>query len=173
MLSAIVLASDARMQPAAPDAIVRTMAALVPAAIEGLVRDVTLAGLAGGELGHIADHAGCVLSESGDPAEVLREALAAARGQKLLVIRAGRAPEAGFIEEISDFLAGHVSRSHGAIMRDRPDSFVARAFPRLAPVAALVASRDILLKGGVGSLADLTRGLRPAVTLRARARRVD
>ncbi|MDB5508387.1 MAG: uncharacterized protein JWL93_856 [Hyphomicrobiales bacterium] len=173
MLSVIVLASDARMQPALPDAVVRTLSALVPAAIEGLVRDVTLAGQTGRDLGHIADHAGCVLCESDDAHSVLGFALDAARGQRLFVIRAGRAPEAGFIEEISDFLSAKGRQPRGAVMRERPETILARAFPRFAPAAGLVAPRDIMLKAGAMSLEDLVRGARPALTLRARARRVD
>ncbi|MDB5644321.1 MAG: uncharacterized protein JWN07_3638, partial [Hyphomicrobiales bacterium] len=105
MLSAIILAADARQAPVPPDALVRTLAALVPAAIEGLVRDVTLAGLAGSELADIADHAGCEFVESVDAGMIIAHALKIARGPNVFLLRAGRAPEAGFIDEIGDFLA--------------------------------------------------------------------
>ncbi|MBX9738449.1 MAG: transposase [Beijerinckiaceae bacterium] len=173
MLSAIVLASDSRTLSAQPDAVVRTLSALVPAAIEGLVRDVTLAGLMGGDLGHIADHAGCILVESADPETVLRGALEASRGQKLFVIRAGRAPDAGYIEEIADFLSAYQAATCCALMRERPQTFLARTFPALAPAAGLVAGRDMLMRSGGSSLEALVRQMRPAVTLRARARKVD
>jgi hypothetical protein len=173
MLSAIVLATDAKTPLAASDAIVRTLSALVPAAIEGLLRDVTLAGLMGGELPHIADHAGCTLIESEDARAVLREALAAARGPNVLIIRAGRAPEAGYIEEIADLLAGRGAAERGALLRDRPETFLSRTFPGLAPVAGVISTREALMKLGATSLSSLARRAGPAVTLRVRARRVD
>jgi hypothetical protein len=69
MLSAVVLATDlSRPRGASSEAVVRTLSALVPAAIEGIVRDVTLA-CAGdsAELRKIADHAGCEIVEAADP----------------------------------------------------------------------------------------------------------
>ncbi|MDB5651578.1 MAG: uncharacterized protein JWL62_3098 [Hyphomicrobiales bacterium] len=173
MLSAIVLATDALTPLTAADAVVRTLSSLVPAAIEGLVRDVTLAGLMGGELPHISDHAGCTLVESEDARSVLREAIAAARGPNIFIIRAGRAPEAGFIEEIADLLAARSAAERGALLRERPETLRARLFPGLAPSAGLVSTRDVLMQLGATSFASLARRAKPAVTLRARARRVD
>ena len=171
MLSAIVLASDATMPPARPDAVVRTLAALVPAAIEGLVRDVTLAGLSGGELAHIADHAGCALSESADPEDVLREAFALARGSRLFILRAGRALETGFVEELMDLMAAREASERGALLRDAPETFIARAFPRFAPAAGLVAPRQHLQGLKATSLVALVRGTPRAVNSGARAPR--
>ena len=48
MISALVLADDASFpQPASADAVVRTLSALIPATIEGLIRDVAVTGLDG------------------------------------------------------------------------------------------------------------------------------
>ncbi len=172
MLSALVLAADARTPQSAPDAVVRTLAALVPAAIEGLLRDVTLAGLAGSELAKIADHAGCEFLESAQGASVLSEGLKLTRGPHLLVLRAGRVPEPGFIEEIGDFLA-RSDAARGALMREAPETFLARTFPGLAPAVGLVAARQRMIDAQAQDLAGLVRALRPALTLRARGRRVD
>lgn len=173
MLSAIVLTSDEITPPAEADAVVRTLSALVPAAIEGLVRDVTLAGMIGGDLAHIADHAGCTLSESEYPRNVLRDAISAARGPQIFLIRAGHAPDAGFIEEIADFLARRQIATRGALLRERPESLLARTFPRFAPAAGLVAPRDRLLSLSATNFKELVRGAKPPLTLRSRARRVS
>lgn len=173
MLSAIVLTSDARLKPVAPDAVVRTLAALVPAAIEGLVRDVTLAGIGGGDLAEIADHAGCEFTESAEADRIIAHALTLARGPNVFVLRAGRAPEAGFIDEIGDFLARSDAGARGALMREKPETFLARLIPSLAPPVGLVASRQRMIDANRGDLASLVGAISPAVTLRARGRRVD
>lgn len=173
MLSAVVLAANSRHAPVAPEALVRTLAALVPAAIEGLVRDVTLAGMAGSDLAEIADHAGCEFTESVDHAQILAQALKLARGTNVFVLRAGRAPSAGYINEIGDFLARSDAGLRGALMRDEPESFWTRTFPGLCPVSGLIASRQRMIEAGCSDLASLARALRPQVALRARGRRVD
>ena len=173
MLSAIVLAADSRHKPASPEAMVRTLAALVPAAIEGLVRDVTLAGPAGSDLAAIADHAGCEFTECTDPGQIVAQALKLARGPVVFLLRAGRAPEAGFIDEIGDFLARSDAGQRGALMRDRPETFWTRTMPVLSPVVGLIAARQRMMEAGKGDLEGLVKALRPQVTLRARGRRVD
>ena len=165
MLSAIVLAADSRHKPASPEAMVRTLAALVPAAIEGLVRDVTLAGPAGSDLAAIA--------ECKDPGQIVAQALKLSRGPVVFLLRAGRAPEAGFIDEIGDFLARSDAGQRGALMRDRPETFWTRTMPVLSPVVGVIAARQRMMEAGKGDLASLVRALRPQVTLRARGRRVD
>jgi len=99
MLSAVVLATDlSRPLGASSEAVVRTLSALVPAAIEGIVRDVTLASAGDiAELRKIADHAGCEIAEAADPAGAIAAGLASARGDLLLILRAGYAPQSGFI----------------------------------------------------------------------------
>ena len=171
MLSALVLVRDVPgLRPVSPEAVVRTLTSLVPAAIEGLVRDVILAAPIGREgVRKIADHAGCDLIETRD-GRLVREGLEAARNPYVLLIRAGRAPEAGFIEELSDFLSAGV---RAAVMRDKPTTLVTRLFPGLAPIAALVASRDALLRAEAEDLALLARIARPELTLRCRARAVE
>ena len=150
MLSAIVLAADSRHKPASPEAMVRTLAALVPAAIEGLVRDVTLAGPAGSDLAAIADHAGCEFTECTDPGQIVAQALKLARGPVVFLLRAGRAPEAGFIDEIGDFLARSDAGQRGALMRDRPETFWTRTMPVLSPVVGVIAARQRMMEAGKG-----------------------
>ena len=173
MLSALVLAADASTPQATPDAVVRTLAALVPAAVEGLLRDVTLAGLTGGDLAEIADHAGGEVSESATSDLIIADGLKCVRGPALFVIRAGHAPEAGFIEEAGDFLARSGAAQRGALIRERPETFLSRSFPSLAPAAGLITWRPSLSDSSLRDFASLVRAAKPQVTLRVRARRVD
>ncbi len=172
MLSAVVVVQDsAGARPVSAEAVVRTLSSLVPAAIEGLIRDVTLAASAGREgMRKIADHAGCELAEASSGSDLFRRGVEMARNPRVFVIHAGRAPESGFAEELSDFLS---SGARAAVMRETPRHFLTRLAPSLSPVAALVASRDHLLKAAATDLAGLARHARPELTLRARARWVE
>ncbi len=173
MLSAVVLATDrSAPQSASPEAVVRTLSALVTAAIEGLVRDVTLA--TGGEsleLRKIADHAGCEIAEAADPAGAIAAGLASARGDLLLVLRAGYAPQAGFIEEIADMFQ-RATRPDALCFRAVPDSFFTRLAPGFSPIQGIVAKRSVLDLTSP-DLATLVRRAGAAPTARARLRPVD
>ena len=173
MLSAIVLACDAAEPDlATPEAVVASVGALVPAVIAGLIREASLATAAGNAaMGEIADHAGCTLIETATVAEVLPAAIAAARGPRLLVLRAGCVPEQGFIEELADLLQSGVDR--GALLRQVPRRGLARLFPSLSPVAGLIGPKFSMRDSGGGSLAALARAARPARVLRCRAIRID
>jgi len=123
MLSTIVFCEDKPASAPSRDLaeiLARTLASLVPAKVEGLLGDVRIAGPAKKGLGVVANHAGCALVEAENEAGWLRLALQAARGPDVFLLRCGRAPEAGFIEEAGDFLAAnsmdksmtHMSRPH-------------------------------------------------------------
>jgi hypothetical protein len=172
LLSALVIASDAgvRVSPS-PEAVVRTLSALVPAAIEGLIRDVVLAGPSGhAELRSIADHAGCELAEAPQLGAVIAEGMRRTRGDALLILRAGRAPERALFEELTD-LADELHRLRVLRIRAMPESFAARLLPGLAPAVGLVALKSAL-PGQSPHLEALIRAARPQGTLRARLRRV-
>ncbi|SFK12751.1 hypothetical protein [Methylocapsa palsarum] len=161
------------------EALVRTLASLVRANVEGLVRDVAIAGPFGLDLATVADHAGCGLFEAKNEAGWLRLAIEAARGPEVFLLRSGRAPDAGFIEEAGDFLASASraglsgdGRSRAARMTCAPENFVERLFPRAAPAAGLIAPRALLLAGPVKEFAGLARFVRPETTLRTNARRI-
>ena len=173
MLSAIVITGDqADPQPATPEAVVRTLSALVGAAIEGLVRDVTLAAPGvDADLRKIADHAGCELAEAATPAGAIAAGIAAARGDLLLVLRAGHAPEAGFAEEIVDVFQ-RSSRPRTLRFREEPQSFLTRLFPALSPVRGLVAARSAL-DAGSPDFVTLVRRAASGPTAKIRLRRVD
>lgn len=171
MLSAIVLThSDA--DPAAgraQEAIVRSLAALVGAAVADVVRDACIAGPPGARLAAISDHAGSALVEEADVVLRLEKAVRAARGERVFVLMAGYAPLSGFIDEMSDW---SLSASPPAMaLRAEPDSLARRIFPALAPCVGIVAVKKDLLATRADGPAALVRKLR-ARTLVTRARRV-
>lgn len=149
----------------------RTLAALVPAAVEGVLRDLTIAAASGIEgLERIADHAGCELVEAATAQAALVTALKGTRENNVFLIRAGRAPETGFADELAE-LIGEGARM--ARMRERPDTFLQRLMPSLAPAAALLAPREKLVEIASEDMVQLSRRLGNATAMRSRARRVD
>lgn len=177
MMSVIVLCTAARHEPGAtvaPEAVVRTLAALVAASVHGLVRDLVLAGPKDASLALIADHAGCACVEADREADFLRGALALVRAGNLLILRPGHVPEIGFIEEAEDLLAeGVIDR--GRRIYAAPTTFWQRLIPSLAPVVGLIAAVKTCRaasEDGELSLASLLRATRARSALATRARRV-
>ena len=164
MLSAIVIAPQGT--PALE--IVRTLAALVPAAVQGLVRDLTLACPPGQDYEGIADHAGCHLAANIDAAAALGAAITGAREDWVLLLLAGFAPESGFIDEAGDFIAGGGARA--GLLRRVPDGFWTRLFPNRAAVAGVLAPKALFSQRG--EFAALAARVTPRQTLNVRARRV-
>ena len=173
MLSVLILAADGNQAPAKPEALVRTLAALVPAAIEGLVRDLTISGLAGADLAAIADHAGCEFSESAHASDVLANGLKWVRGPHVFVLLAGHAPEAGFIEEMGDVLNRSNAGARGALMRQKPERFLPTLLPILSPIVGVMSSREKMVQAQAVTFSKLVAQVKPQITLRARGRRVD
>jgi hypothetical protein len=177
MLSTIVFCDDKSGDQTSRDVAVllaRTLACLVPAKVDGILCDVRIAGPAKASLSLIANHAGCALIESQYEADRLRLALEAARGPSIFLLRCGQAPEAGFIEEVNDFLSqGATGHLRPAELRAAPENILERLFPSLAPVAGIIASREWLLRAPCEGFQGLARNLGPAKTLRTRARRIE
>lgn len=172
MLSAIVLCEenpDRAIRLDLLEALARTLGSLIRANVEGLLRDVVIAGPEGQGLERLADDAGCGLILAGSEPDWLYLAIAAARGPDILLLRSGRAPEAGFIEETSDFLRGGGAT---AKLRAVPEKFSERLFPGLAPLAGLIAPRDLCLEAPRGRFDPLARRFGKATIFRTRARRV-
>jgi len=173
MLSAIILACDrSAPEPASLEAVVRSLSSLVPATIEGLVRNVTLASAGESEdLRKIADHAGCEIAMAADASGVIAAGLGGARGDLLLILRAGYAPQAGFIEEVADCFQ-RATRPEALLFRAVPEGLLTRLAPGLSPVQGLVAKRGGLDRASP-DLASLVRRAGSAPTARTRLRRVD
>jgi hypothetical protein len=143
MLSAVISVSGKDAAPARADpavALARSLTALVPAMIEGLLADVTIAGPQGYELAAVADYAGCGFVEALGERDWLSAAFTRAKGASLLVMRAGFFPGVGFIEELRDCLAGGDPRG---VFRAAPERWPERLLPNLAPPAAAMAATDI------------------------------
>jgi hypothetical protein len=176
MLSTIVFCEDKPPSASGGDLAVvlaRTLASLVTAKVEGLLGDVRIAGPARKGLRVVANHAGCALIEAENEADWLGLALQAARGPDVFLLRCGRAPEAGFIEEVADFVAANCkAQSRAACLCAAPESFLERVFPSLAALAGLIASRDLMLRAPRGGFRKLARCMGPAATLKTRARRI-
>jgi glycosyltransferase involved in cell wall biosynthesis len=111
MLSVIIPTSESER------ALVRTLAALVPGATAGLVREVIIADAASTDAtAEVADVAGCRLLTSRAPlAARLREAAASARAPWLLFVRPGVVLDSGWEEEALRFVAApHAASSCSA-----------------------------------------------------------
>ncbi len=170
-----VLIDSRRVSPQQPssEAVVRTLSALVPGVVEGLIRDVTLVAHASEPvLEQIADDAGCaVFFTLQSP---LQAALAQAREPLVLLLVAGAVPDHGLAEEIAELMEDGLEGRAGVILRERAKGFVTRLFPTMSAPVGLMARRDVLvdLAANDASLNRIVKGLRPARTLDLRARRV-
>lgn len=115
MLSVIVLTDgDDR-------SVVATLAALVPGAAAGLIRDVLLIDRDGGAaMERVADVAGChFIVQQGTAGTRLSKGAEAARSNWLLFLRAGAILEGGWIDEIGQFMenAALAAKTRAAVFR--------------------------------------------------------
>src|SRR6266571_6988512 len=162
MFSAIILSpSLGKAGPVAhgSEAIVRSLSSLVRAAVDGVLRDVVIVGVAADGLALIADHAGCAFIETEDAQEGFALALAAARLPLIFALEAGFAPLTGFAEEAGD-LAPMIAQTGAAAMRINPETLLMRLLPDQAPAAGVLASRAALQAAGGRDLPDIARRVR-------------
>jgi hypothetical protein len=105
MLS-VIIATEGAEHPA-----VATLAALVPAAASGLIREVILVDREeNGAIERVADVAGCrFLRFDGSRAAALAAGARQARSPWLMFLRAGAVLDAGWIEETTQFIQGVAS----------------------------------------------------------------
>jgi hypothetical protein len=165
MFSALVLIQQGAKGPPSSEAVVRTLSALVPAAIEGIVRDLVLASQSrNDDFARIADHAGCeYVHASGAP--LVASGLAALKERRVLVVRAGRIPEHGFTGELADLAAYRAQQC--ALLLDAPNSFLTRVMPRLARPSGVVAPQDAL-KDAPPDLSSMAKALPSPIVFKAR-----
>lgn len=142
MLSVVIPARDCER------ALVRTLAALVGAAVAGTVREVIVAeGGSGDDTAQVAEIAGCTVLVSTAPLGArLRDAAAAARSPWLLFLRPGAMPDGGWIEETTRFVEDAERRGQidtAAVFRAEP---LGRAGPSLAGQALALMREAVRLR---------------------------
>jgi glycosyltransferase involved in cell wall biosynthesis len=132
MLS-VIIATDESERP-----LVSTLAALVPGATAGAIREVIVADKGShDQTAEVADAAGCrVLVTPAALAGRLRAAAAVARGSWLMFLRPGTAPDVTWIAECMRFV-------EQAELSAEPDAQAAVFSPAPAPLAALAAMRAL------------------------------
>lgn len=166
MLSAIVLTPPSDDATRLAGAVLRTLAALVPATIDGVLRDVTLLKVGdAGDIAGMADEAGCRLVEERDLPAALARGAASARSPWVFVVQAGTVPSRLFGEEAARALESRQTTGEALFLREAPTSLLARWFPSLAPVAGVILPRSRLAEIRCDSFTDLVRRARPARTL--------
>lgn len=173
MLSVIVIVPPRadRARPFAP--LLRTLAALVTASVDGMVRDVTLLALGPvDDVAGIADEAGCGVIAGDDFGTAMTRSLRLAKSAWVCVMQAGTVPGATFVEDVASALAQNGDPPQALLLRGEGRAF-GRLFPRLATVAGVIAPRARLNEGPApASFADLVRRSRPVRTLVGRVAQV-
>jgi hypothetical protein len=171
MVTAIVLSpSLGSAGERAAEAVARSLASLVRASVEGVVREAMIVGPAGDILAEIASHAGCAFVEASSLAQGFPRALAQARSDIIFVLEGGYAPLPGFVEEAGDLLRAGAFR--GALLRRAPDSLVTRLVPSRAQAVGALAPREALRGAPPRDLGELVRRLKIRQTLNIRAQRI-
>jgi glycosyltransferase involved in cell wall biosynthesis len=129
-------------------ALVRTLAALVPGAVAGIVHEVILADDGSSvEPAHIAEAAGCrIHTTNGGRGARLKSAAAVARAEWLLFLRPGYLPDHDWIDHTRRFIEETVLRpgahSDAAIIGARATSFRATFSDAWALLRAVLSSRS-------------------------------
>ncbi|HXZ47173.1 MAG TPA: glycosyltransferase [Pseudolabrys sp.] len=135
MLSAIIATHESER------ALVPTLTALVPATAAGLLTEVVIADAGSRDAtADVAEFAGCRFISSTDPAGMrLKAAAASTRSPWLLFLRAGAAPEAGWVQAVERFMAANsLSDSDQRAAVFRPAGIGDLMRPGLSELAALV-----------------------------------
>lgn len=150
MLSVIIATNESER------ALVPTLAALVPGATAGLVREVIVADPGSRDAtAEVADIAGCEMLVSAAPlAERLAQAAEAARSPWLLFLAAGAVPQTGWVEETNRFIE-EASRSGGA---DEVAAVFSAVSPSLVRTSPLREAATLMLQA-VGLSRGASHGL--------------
>jgi len=135
MLSAIIATHESER------ALVPTLTALVPATAVGLLTAVVIADAGSRDAtAEVAEFAGCRFISSTDPTGMrLKAAAASTRAPWLLFLRAGAAPEAGWVQAVERFIAANtVSENDPRAAVFRPAGISDLMRPGLSELAALL-----------------------------------
>lgn len=114
------------------DGLARTLASLVPGAVEGIVREVIVCDLGSSDQTHrVADHAGCHFLPSGGVPAGIRHA----RSEWLLIVEPGARMMDGWIGAVRDHLATSVEAARFSAVANGGSSFLARLFSARRPLS--------------------------------------
>ncbi len=113
MLSIIIATLDSERE------LVRTLAALVPGAMAGLVGEVVLAdGGSRDDTAIVAEVAGCKFQRTeGSLTQRLKAAASSARGSWLMFLRPGTVPDASWVAEVARFMERPAPDGGAAVFR--------------------------------------------------------
>ena len=155
-------------------ALVPTLAALVPGATAGIVREVIVTDAGSrDQTAEVADIAGCRFYASGEPLGArLNAAAGVARGDWLMFLIPGAVPGATWIDETIAFVGKTGAEPRAAVFAPRPGAMLRRLFGLPSPAQGLILSKSLYREfgghRGAKPETDLLRriGRRRLVTLR-------
>ncbi|ABC89681.1 putative glycosyltransferase protein [Rhizobium etli CFN 42] len=139
----------------------QTLSILVAGAVEGLVSDVIVLDHGSRDgTSRVADAAGCRFHSQWDIKDIVRSA----RGEWLLFVEPGARPQAGWIDEIAEYVALNKTPARFTASRGYRRSFfqrVARARPPLE-LGLLMSKNQALAAARSGMpVADFAKGQKP------------
>lgn len=170
MISVLLLGFNPAGQGAAPGDAVRTLASFVPPTVDGLVRDLCLAGPAGdAALAQVADHAGCGYVRSANVAEALRLGGHGLRCSFVLVAGCGLILDRPITDELMSLLPTLDLEPSAYVVKAVRLDLVGRLLPSSARTAAVLVSRLSLEVSRAKTLEQLARRKGPKRTFKARA----
>lgn len=144
-------------------ALAATLAALVPGAVEGLVRDVIVVDRGSTDgTERVAEAAGCRFMARA----TIGEAVNAARGEWLLCLEPGACPQPGWIDALSRHMAEHDRPAYFRRAKARNASLLERLRMRRSPLGSgLFLAKTKACEAAVSAtslrgLAKITRGRR-------------
>ena len=160
MMSAIILAENSGADVESRlRAVARSLSALVALVVGDVVADAVVVAHGDLDLTTVEQSAGCRSETGSDLRDALERAAMRIRRERVLLLRAGYAPDGTFADEIVRAIEidppGRVR-----MLRAEPNTNLQRIAPRLAPIAAIVASRvDVTerLPDGAINIARLAR----------------
>lgn len=176
MISVLLFGSrTASGRPPRSEDVVRGLASLVPAAVEGVVREVQLLAEQAAQdtedrtLAGVAEHAGCAYVAGVFP-EILPRAAAAARSPFVLLLLAGASFDRALIDEMAAVATHGSDRiASGVALKALDGGLLGRLAPRLSPTVGLLTGRERLTGLRPASLEAFWRGLQARHTFTNRA----
>lgn len=171
MISVVLLGSGpANGQACTSGAAVRSLAALVSGAVEGVIRDVQLlAPTAAPDLAKVAEHAGCAYA-AGDLTVLVPRAVADARSGSVLLLAAGTSFDRAVTDEMADVVTRHGDwLAGGMALKSVGTGPLGRMLPRFAATVGVLAARDRLAGVAAATMPAVWRAVRPRRSFTTRA----